>query len=117
MNGSAVRSLGLLASLIGSIAVATPALAQREPVLKQIKVPHPYYFREMYLPQVTSGPGSAAWSPDGHELIYAMQGTLWRQRVGTAEARQLTDGPGYDSQPDWSPDGRSVVYAAYENDA
>lgn len=117
MNRSPVRSLGLLASVIGSVVVAAPALAQREPVLKQIKVPHPYYYREMYLPQATSGPGSAAWSPDGQDLIYAMQGTLWRQRVGTPEARQLTDGPGYDAQPDWSPDGRSVVYAAYENDA
>lgn len=117
MNGSVVRRLSLLAPVIGSLALATPLLAQREPVLKQIRVPHPYYYREMYLPQVTSGPNSAAWSPDGQELIYAMQGTLWRQRVGTTEARQLTDGPGYDAQPDWAPDGRSVVYAAYENDA
>lgn len=31
----------------------------------------------------------------------AIQGTLWRQRVGSAETRQLTDGPGYDAQPDW----------------
>jgi len=37
-------------------------LAQREPVLKQIDLPHPYYFREMYLPQLTSGPSSVAWS-------------------------------------------------------
>ena len=29
---------------------------QREPVLKQINHPHPYYFREMYLPQLTTGP-------------------------------------------------------------
>jgi Tol biopolymer transport system component len=103
--------------VVCSVVSPAPAPAQREPVLKQIKVPHPYYFREMYLPQATSGPGGAAWSPDGRELIYAMQGTLWRQQLGTAEARQLTDGPGYDSQPDWSPDGRWVVYAAYENDA
>ena len=31
----------------------------REPVLKQIKVPHRYYYREMYLPQLTSGPDVA----------------------------------------------------------
>src|SRR4029434_11065657 len=85
---------------------SNPALAQREPVLKQIKLPHNYYYREMYLPQVTSGPSSVAWSPDGTELVYSMQGSLWRQRLGTTEATQLTDGPGYDSQPDWSPDGR-----------
>ena len=98
---------------------AVPAMvaAQREPVLKQVDVPHPYYWRELYIPQVTSGPSAAAWSPDGRELVYSMQGSLWRQRVGTDSATQLTDGPGYDYQPDWSPDGRFVVYASYHDDA
>jgi dipeptidyl aminopeptidase/acylaminoacyl peptidase len=90
---------------------------QREPVLKQIRVPHGYYYREMYLPQATSGPSAASWSPDGAELVYSMQGSLWRQRIDAVEARQLTDGPGYDYQPDWSPDGRFVVYASYRDDA
>jgi hypothetical protein len=49
------------------------ASAQREPVLRQIQVPHSYYYREMYLPQLTSGPSGATWSPDGRELIYSMQ--------------------------------------------
>jgi Tol biopolymer transport system component len=93
--------------------------AERLPVLKQIDEPHPYYYREMYLPQVTSGPSGAAWSPDGKELVYAMQGSLWRQRVGSkeSEAVQLTDGPSYDSEPDWSPDGRHILYTSYRNDA
>jgi Tol biopolymer transport system component len=91
--------------------------AQRAPVLRQIAVPHNYYYREMYLPQVTSGPSSVAWSPDGTELVYSMQGSLWRQRLGSTEASQLTDGPGYDYQPDWSPDGRYIVYTSYRNDA
>jgi len=103
------------AALLASAAL--PALAAREPVLKQIDVPHSYYYREMYLPQVTSGPSSAAWSPDGRELVYSMQGTLWRQALDSPVATQLTDGPGYDHQPDWSPDGRSIVYAAYHADA
>ena len=38
--------------------------AQRDPVLKQIDLPHPYYYREMYLPQLTTGPSAAAWAPD-----------------------------------------------------
>jgi TolB protein len=96
---------------------AGPLAAQRAPVLQQVKVRHPYYYREMFIPQVTSGPSSAAWSPDGSELVYSMQGSLWRQRVGSTEARQLTDGPGYDYQPDWSPDGRRIVYASYRDDA
>ena len=64
-------------------ALSAHARAERLPVLKQIDEPHPYYFREMYLPQVTSGPSAAAWSPDGTELVYAMQGTLWRQKLGS----------------------------------
>jgi TolB protein len=93
------------------------AQAQRAPVLRQVKTPHAYYFREMLIPQVTSGPSAVAWSPDGGELIYSMGGSLWRQRPEDRESRQITDGPGYDYQPDWSPDGRRVVFASYRNDA
>jgi len=110
-----VRRWAALAAL--AAAGAAPLASQRAPVLQQVKVRHPYYYREMFIQQVTSGPSSAAWSPDGTELVYAMQGTLWRQRVGSTEARQLTDGPGYDAQPDWSPDGRWIVYASYHDDA
>ncbi len=107
----AALSVVLLAAGAGALA------AQREPVLPQIAVPHSYYYREMYLPQLTSGPSAAAWSPDGADLVYSMQGYLWRQRVGTTEAAQLTDDDAYDYQPDWSSDGRWVVYASYRNDA
>ena len=92
-------------------------LAQREPVLKQIDLPHPYYYREMYLPQLTSGPSWVTWSPDSKEVIYSMAGSLWRQKIDSAEAVQLTDGPGYDYQPDWSHDGKYVVYTQYHQDA
>src|SRR5580692_2814259 len=94
-----------------------PATAQRRPVLPQIDEPHLYYYRELYLPQLTSGPSSLSWSPDSKELVYSMGGSLWRQRLDSKEATQLTDGPGYDYQPDWSPDGKSVVYVCYQNDA
>jgi Tol biopolymer transport system component len=93
------------------------AAGQRRPVLPQIDLPHPYYFREMYLPQLTSGPSSIAWSPDSTEVVYSMAGSLWRQRIDSGLAQQLTDGPGYDYQPDWSPDGKSVVYVSYQKDA
>src|SRR5439155_20228856 len=45
------------------------------------------------------------------------QGSLWRQRIGSSVAEQLTTGPGYDYQPDWSSDGRAVAFARYANDA
>jgi TolB protein len=108
------RGLLFLAALA---AAALPVCAQRKPVLPQIDLPHPYYFREMYLPQLTSGPSSVAWSPDSKEVVYSMAGSLWRQKIDSKEARQITDGPGYDYQPDWSPDGKSVVYVSYQKDA
>src|SRR6202795_5049480 len=94
-----------------------PCLAQREPVLKQVDLPHPYYFREMYLPQLTSGPSAAAWSPDGQWLIYSMAGSLWKQRLDSTTAEEVTDGPGYDYQPDWSRRGDIIVFVRYRHDA
>ncbi len=120
VSSSALRILGAAATAV-AVLIAPPAArgeaGRREPVLQQIHLPHHYYYREMYLPQATSGPSAATWSPDGRELIYSMQGTLWRQKVGERLATQITSGPGYDYQPDWSPDGRYVVYASYRDDA
>jgi TolB protein len=94
-----------------------PSYAQRRPVLPQIDEPHPYYYRELYLPQLTSGPSSLTWGPNSKELIYSMVGTLWRHKLDSKDAVQITDGAGYDYQPDWSPDGQSVVYVSYQKDA
>ena len=106
-----------LLSLTALTAAVSPLCAQRKPVLPQIDLPHPYYFREMYLPQLTSGPSSVSWAPDSKEVVYSMAGSLWRQRIDLKTAQQLTDGSGYDYQPDWSPDGKSVVYVSYQKDA
>lgn len=100
--------------------LAWPAAATspgREKVLKQVRVPHHYYYREMYLPQAASGASSPAWSPDGKQLAVSIEGALWRVDPVSGTARQLTDGPGYDYQPDWSPDGRFLAYASYRDDA
>ncbi len=99
-------------------AVATdPAVAQRQAVLKQIDLPHNYYYREMYLPQLTSGPSAVAFSPDGRTLVYSMQGSLWKQNIDSVTAEQLTDEGGYDFQPDWSADGKHIVFVRYMSDA
>lgn len=46
-----------------------------------------------------------------------MAGSLWKQKLDSFEAEQLTAGPGYDYQPDCSSDGRWIVYSSYANDA
>jgi len=53
----------LLAGLL--LLSSWPVLAERKPVLSQIRLPHNYYYREMYLPQLTSGPSALTFSPDG----------------------------------------------------
>lgn len=107
----------MLLALAAVLSFAASALADRTPVLRQIKVPHDYYYREMYLPQLTTGPSAAAWSPDGTELVYSMGGNLWKQRVDSTTAQELTAGPGYDYQPDWSRDGHGIVFVRYLHDA
>lgn len=87
--------------------------AQRKPVLSQIDLPHSYYFREMYLPRLTSGPSSADWTADGSSLVFSMAGSLWIQYLNSESAQQLTDDDGYDYQPDVSPDGKSVAFVRY----
>lgn len=107
----------LLLALCAGLLVTKPALADRETVLAQIDVPHNYYFREMFLPQLTNGPSGVDWSADGNTLVYSMNGNLWKQDVGKTRAVQLTDGDGLDYQPDWSPDGQSIVFARYTGKA
>jgi Tol biopolymer transport system component len=106
------RGLAILAALLpGPAGVAN---AEREAVLKQVDLPHTYYWRELYIPQLTTGPSSAVFTPDGKALIYSMGGSLWRQTIGFDEAVELTHPiEAYDYQPDVSPDGRSVVFSRY----
>lgn len=101
-----------------ALACAGSAFAQqRDGVLPQVNEPHPYYYHEMYLPQVSTGPTSVAWHPDGRDLVFSMNGSLWRQSLGTTVATQITWGHGYDHQPDWSPDGKKIVFVRYDHDA
>ena len=115
--GTTAAQLLALAAALACVSAAPPAQAQRQPVLKQIDVPHPYYFREMYLPQLTSGPSAVAFSPDGRTLVYSMQGSLWKQDIDSTQAEELVAGPGYDFQPDWSADGRHIAFVRYRDDA
>jgi len=110
------RTLPALLALL-TLCVAETSLAARVPVLRQVDLPHSYYYREMFLPQLTSGPSGVAFSPDGQRVVYSMGGSLRVQAINGDVADELTYGPGYDYQPDWSPDGRFIVFVRHHSDA
>ena len=72
---------------------------------------------ENYLvPRVTAWPAYPAWSPDGREIAFALDGRIWAVPVEGGIARQITGGPddpgaAYDFEPDWDPDGGSLVFS------
>jgi hypothetical protein len=112
------RGIAAAAALIVFALLPRLASADREPVLKQVDLPHGYYWRELYLPQLTTGPSSLSFMPDGASLVYSMEGSLWKQAIGSAEAHELTHAAGaYDYQPDVSRDGRWVVFDRYDGAA
>ncbi|GAB3089100.1 CehA/McbA family metallohydrolase [Lysobacter terrae] len=114
----ALYSGAALACLLGLGGVGELRAAGREPVLKQVDLPHSYYWRELYLPQLTTGPSSASFMPDGQALVYSMAGSLWRQRIDGDEAIELTHAKAaYDYQPDVARDGRSVVFTRHDGQA
>ncbi|KGQ20083.1 hypothetical protein LF41_2250 [Lysobacter dokdonensis DS-58] len=104
-----------IACVFGVLAPLAVVAGGREPVLKQVDLPHNYYWRELYLPQPTTGPSSVGFLPDSETLVYSMGGSLWRQRAADDEAVELTHAQGvYDYQPDVARDGRSVVFTRYD---
>src|SRR4051812_33606705 len=104
-----MRRLLFAALLLGATGTAG---SEREPVLKQVDLPHSYYWRELYIPQLTAGPSSLSFSYDGKSLVYSRAGSLWRQVIGSDEAVELTHPQGaYDYQPDISPDGSRMVFS------
>lgn len=112
------NAVPVLTALLAMMFGTASAQAAREPVLKQVDLPHSYYWRELYLPQLTTGPSSASFLPDSRTLVYSMEGSLWRQRIGSADATELTHAErAYDYQPDVARDGRSVVFARYDGHA
>lgn len=117
MRARGERSIRRAVMMAAVLLLSVGAEAAREPVLKQVDLPHSYYWREMYIPQPTSGPSAAAFSPDGMSVVYTMAGSLWRQALDSDEAFELTHGPGYDLQPDWSSDGKWIVFVRYDQDA
>jgi serine/threonine protein kinase/dipeptidyl aminopeptidase/acylaminoacyl peptidase len=63
---------------------------------------------------LTPGFGTGpTWSPDGREILFEEDNTLWRVAAdGTREPELVTEDGGDNSH--WSPDGRYVAFATYK---
>ncbi|MFI5183337.1 MAG: hypothetical protein ACHQNV_02980 [Vicinamibacteria bacterium] len=51
-------------------------------------------------------------SPDGQTLVFDLLGDLYTLPMTGGEARALTTGPAYDSQPRFSPDGKTIAFTS-----
>jgi TolB protein len=109
-----LRLLCVRLLVAGCLACGGLALAQVPPAFPAAKTGG-NYMHNYYLPPPASTPFFPAWSPTGDEIVFSLQGSLWRMRVGEDVADELTAAPTYDSSPDWSPDGRWIVYTAEED--
>ena len=51
-------------------------------------------------------------SPDGRSLVFDLLGDLYTLPIAGGEARALTTGPAYDTQPRFSPDGKTIAFTS-----
>jgi Tol biopolymer transport system component len=49
-------------------------------------------------------------SPDGKTILFELLGDLYTVAIAGGEAKRITDGMPFDSQPRYSPDGSSIVF-------
>jgi len=106
-----------------------PVLAERKTLSAQIQLPHNYYYREMYLPQLTNGPSALIFSPDGKELglqhgwfalasnreVAYGTGDIWSVAVNAPEdlKKIFSEETAWRAQPQVAPDGRRVLFSRY----
>ncbi|HYU91302.1 MAG TPA: amidohydrolase, partial [Gemmatimonadales bacterium] len=49
-------------------------------------------------------------SPDGQTIVFELLGDLYTMPVTGGEAKRITAGPPFDTQPRYSPDGKTIVF-------
>lgn len=57
------------------------------------------------------GAQDPAVSLDGAQIAASILGKIWVMFIAGGEARQISEGLGWDTHPAWSPDGRFLAYA------
>jgi len=56
---------------------------------------------------------AAAVSPDGKQIVFDLQGTLWVMPAAGGEAKAITPPMADARQPQWSPDGGKIVFQSF----
>jgi Tol biopolymer transport system component len=59
--------------------------------------------------------GEGTWlsldvSPDGQTIVFELMGDIYTLPMAGGQAKPITQGPPFDSQPRWSPDGTRIVF-------
>ncbi len=71
-----------------------------------------YMYNYYFPPAASSTPWWPSWSPDGQWIAFAMDGSIWKARVGQSIAYEIIYAKEYLSSPEWSPDGKWIAYTA-----
>lgn len=56
-------------------------------------------------------------SPDGQQIVFDLLGHIYLMPITGGNAKQITDGQGFDAMPRFSPDGSRIVFTSDRNGA
>src|SRR5262249_2699202 len=95
--------------LLNLLAVAIPAAAALWPVTPPRCLPSAPAEKPL-TPLRAIGAVQPRLSPDGKDVIFSYQGSIWRMPVEGGVMRRLAAGGNLAVEPCWSPDGKRIAF-------